>query len=55
MILARIKLRRPAEPPDLVNVGDLLPDLEPRLDETSLDEVEPPLDEARRDAARRVT
>ncbi|HEY6105556.1 MAG TPA: hypothetical protein VIV59_06220 [Anaeromyxobacteraceae bacterium] len=48
MILARIKLRRLAEPPDLVDAGGLLPDLEAHLDETALDEVEPALDQARR-------
>lgn len=48
MILARIKLRRTAEPPDLVDAGELLRDLERHLDETLLGEVEAPLDEAQR-------
>lgn len=48
MILARIKLHRTAEPPDLIDAGELLQDLERRLDETFLGEVEPALDEARR-------
>lgn len=48
MILARLKLRRLAEPPDLVDAGELLEDLERRLDETFLGEVEPALDEGRR-------
>ncbi len=48
MILARLKLRRLAEPPDLVDAGDLLPDLERPLDEAFLDDVDPDLDEARR-------
>jgi len=33
VIVARIKLRRMAEPPDLVDAGELLQDLERRLDE----------------------
>ncbi len=33
MIVARIKLRRMAWPPDLVDAGELLPDLERRLDQ----------------------
>jgi hypothetical protein len=48
VIVARIRLRRLAEPPDLVDAGDLPSDLERRLDETFLDEVEPAPDEARR-------
>ena len=48
MILARLKLRRLAEPPDLVNVGVPRPDLERRLDEPFLDEAEPAPDEAGR-------
>jgi hypothetical protein len=33
VIVARIKLRRTAEPPDLVDAGELPQDLERRLDE----------------------
>ncbi len=54
MILARIKLRRLAEPPDLVDASDLLPDLECRLDEAFLGDAEPDLDEVRRARAANV-
>ena len=51
MILARIKLRRLAEPPDLVDAKDLRHDLERHLDEAVLDDAESELDQARRTSA----
>jgi len=48
VILARIELRRLAEPPARRDAGEPLRDLERRLDEAFLLELRPALDEARR-------